>query len=193
MTKTGKIVLGIDPGTQISGWGVIAISGSSCSYVAMGIIDLRKERDLFFRLGTLFKEISLLIDKYKADELSMEAPFYGKNVQSMLKLGRAQGVLISAACSRGIPIFEYAPRRIKLSITGRGGASKEQVAAIISKILSIEESPSSFLDATDGLAAALCHYMCGNIATAAGKSSAKGSSRSGGWSKFIKENPDRLK
>jgi len=185
--------LGIDPGTQISGWGVISIHGNTCTYIAMGIIDLRKEKDLFLRLGTLFKEVTLLIDQYKPDELSMEAPFYGKNVQSMLKLGRAQGALISAARNRDIPIFEYAPRKIKLSITGRGAASKEQVASVISKILSIDEAPQRFMDATDGLAAALCHHLSSNIISSAKGERAGYSSRSGGWGKFIKDNPDRLK
>ena len=191
--QSDKIILGIDPGTQISGWGVVAVRGGVCSYISMGVIDLRKEKDLFIRIGILFKKVVELIDKYTPDELAMEAPFYGKNVQSMLKLGRAQGALISAAHSKDIPIFEYAPRKIKLSITGRGAASKEQVATIISKILSIEEAPSVFFDATDGLAAALCHYLNSNIAFSTKGKTPKNSGHSGGWGKFIKDNPDRIK
>ena len=191
--KSEKIILGIDPGTQISGWGVVAVKGGTCSYISMGIIDLRKEKDLFTRIGILFKEVLGLIDKYAPDELAMEAPFYGKNVQSMLKLGRAQGALISAARSRDIPVFEYAPRKIKLSITGRGAASKEQVATIISKILYIKEAPSTFLDATDGLAAALCHYLSSNASFYVNGRSPKSSVTNGGWGKFIKDNPERVK
>ena len=187
--QADKLILGIDPGTQISGWGVVVVRGGTCSYVSMGIIDLRKEKDLFTRIGILFKEVLKLVDKYHPDEIAMEAPFYGKNLQSMLKLGRAQGALIAVAHSRDIPIFEYAPRKIKLSITGRGAASKEQVATVISKILSINEPSSLFLDATDGLAAALCHYLNSNTAFFTKRSSGHG----GGWGKFIKDNPDRIK
>ena len=191
--KSEKVILGIDPGTQISGWGVVVVKGGACSYVSMGVIDLRREKDLFIRIGTLYREVIALIDKYNPDELAMEAPFYGKNIQSMLKLGRAQGALISAARSRDIPIFEYAPRKIKLSITGRGAASKEQVATIISKILSIKEAPSRFLDATDGLAAALCHHLSSNASFSTKGKTSKSSNRSGGWGKFLKDNPDRIK
>ena len=191
--QSEKIILGIDPGTQISGWGVVIVKGGVCSYLSMGIVDLRKEKDLFTRIGILFKEVVALIDKYKPDELAMEAPFYGKNVQSMLKLGRAQGALVSAARSRDIPIFEYAPRKVKLSITGRGAASKEQVATIISKILSIKDAPSAFLDATDGLAVALCHYLNGNAITSIKSKTSQKSAQNGGWGRFVKENPDRIK
>ena len=150
----------------------------------MGIMDLHKLRDPYLKLKEIFSETVLLIDKYNPDELAIEAPFYGKNVQSMLKLGRAQGVAIAAALSRSIPIFEYAPRKIKLSITGQGGASKEQVAAILAQILRFDDLQKNF-DATDGLAAALCHFYQAN------QPSAKASYNN--WGDFIKKNPDRLK
>jgi crossover junction endodeoxyribonuclease RuvC len=155
--KKDRIILGIDPGTNIMGYGVIHEKGKIIECVGFGIVDMRKMDGHFIKLKHIFERTIQLIDGFNPDELAIEAPFQGKNVQSMLKLGRAQGAAIAAALTRTIPIYEYAPRKIKLSITGSGAASKEQVAGMLQRILKIEELPEQ-LDATDGLAAALCHY-----------------------------------
>ncbi len=180
-----KVILGIDPGTQILGFGVIEVAGKSPVFIDMGVVDLRKEKDHFVKIKQIFIEVTNLIEHYKPDELSIEAPFYGKNIQSMLKLGRAQGSAIAAALNRDMPVTEYAPRKIKLAITGKGAASKEQVAAILKNILKIEKMPK-FLDATDGLAVALCHYY-----QITGFAAEKGTSKS--WESFVKSNPKRVK
>jgi crossover junction endodeoxyribonuclease RuvC len=158
MNKAAKdrIILGIDPGTNIMGYGVIHQKGNKMQLVAMGIIDMQKMSGHFNKLKHIYERTIQLIDGYNPDELAIEAPFYGKNVQSMLKLGRAQGAAIAAALSRTMPIFEYAPKKIKLAITGNGNASKEQVAGMLQKLLSSEIDVKN-LDATDGLAAAVCH------------------------------------
>lgn len=180
-----RIILGIDPGTQIMGYGVIEIVGKNARYLSMGVLDLRKLSDHFVKLRHIFDEVSKLIETYNPDDLAVEAPFYGKNIQSMLKLGRAQGSAIAAALNKDIPIFEYAPKKVKLAITGSGGASKEQVATLLSKILKIEEH-SNFLDATDGLAVAYCHYLqLSNPQTDKVGSSS--------WESYIKINPGRVK
>lgn len=155
---TDKIILGIDPGTTVMGYGLIKINGKDARMITLGIVKLNKYKDHFSKLKYIFERTSELIKNYKPDELAIEAPFFGKNVQSMLKLGRAQGVAISAALSHDIPVFEYAPRKIKMAITGQGNASKEQVASLLKNILKIKELPDD-LDATDGLAAAVCHYF----------------------------------
>lgn len=194
-----NIILGIDPGTNVLGYGVLAINGKEVKMLAMGVIDLRKVADIYLKLGRIYERIISIIDSFKPDELAIEAPFFGKNVQSMLKLGRAQGVVIAAAISRQIPIHEYAPMEIKQAITGRGAASKEQVAAIIKRTLSISaDNELPFLDATDALAAAYCHHLNtsqrgvkGQIPTAVlrpKKSSAKATS----WSDFIEKNQGRV-
>lgn len=189
-----RIILGIDPGSQVFGWGVISVVRGKALYIAMGIHTLRKEPDHFIRLGTIFKEVDKLIKIYNPTELAIEAPFYGKNIQSMLMLGRAQGAAIAAALNSGMPIHEYAPRKIKQSITGNGAASKEQVALIISKILSVNELPQSF-DATDGLAAALCHYLTSSVPSSLkGAKKVSGTAASNGkWDSFVKNNPRRVK
>jgi len=145
-----RIILGIDPGTNITGYGVIRITGSSPELVTIGFMDLSKFNDHYTKLKHIFDRTAGIIDEYHPDELAIEAPFYGKNVQSMLKLGRAQGAEIAAALSRSLPIFEYAPRKIKMSITGQGAASKEQVAGMLMRILNFSD-PNIRLDATDGL------------------------------------------
>jgi crossover junction endodeoxyribonuclease RuvC len=179
-----RIILGIDPGTTVMGYGVVVANGNSAKMVTMGVLELHKYSDHYLKLKKIFERTIQLIDTYNPDELAIEAPFYGKNVQSMLKLGRAQGVAMSAALSRSIPIFEYAPLRIKQAITGRGNASKEQVALILKHLLNIEELPK-YLDATDGLAAAYCHFLQNqNILS---KSSVKS------WKEFINKNPGRVK
>lgn len=158
-----KIILGIDPGTSVMGYGLVKVINSKPTLLAMGILQLNKYEDHYLRLRRIFERIISLIDEFLPDELAIEAPFYGKNVQSMLKLGRAQGVAMAAALSRDIPIFEYAPLKIKMSITGNGRAAKEQVADMLQRYLKIsEENMLPQLDATDGLAAALCHFFQSN-------------------------------
>ncbi len=151
--------MGIDPGTQVMGYGILKILDNKPSMEAMGVMTLNKYDDHYLRLAKIYSRVISLIEEYLPDELAIEAPFYGKNVQSMLKLGRAQGVAMAAAIARDIPIFEYAPLKIKMSITGNGRAAKEQVAYMLQKILRIpNENMLPQLDATDGLAAAMCHY-----------------------------------
>jgi crossover junction endodeoxyribonuclease RuvC len=178
-----RIILGIDPGTTIMGYGVICVTGNQISLLAMGVLKLNKYDDHHSRLKIIFERMISLIEQYHPDELSIEAPFFGKNVQSMLKLGRAQGVAIAAALSRSLPIFEYSPRKIKQSITGKGAASKEQVASMLTHLLSITEMPET-MDATDGLAAAVCHYNQKGIALTGKKFS--------GWKSFVTANPGRV-
>jgi crossover junction endodeoxyribonuclease RuvC len=179
-----RIILGIDPGTNITGYGVIKITGNTPELIAIGAIDLSKYEDHFQKIKHIFDSTTEVINKYHPDELAIEAPFFGKNVQSMLKLGRAQGAAISAALNHSLPIFEYAPRKIKMSITGQGAASKEQVASMLMRILkfSLDEIK---LDATDGLAAALCHFYQTNKPV---QESAYNS-----WKDFINKNPKRVK
>ncbi len=177
-----RVILGIDPGTNIMGYGVICITGNQMRLLAMGVLKLNKYDDHPLRLKIIFERMISLIEQYHPDELSIEAPFFGKNVQSMLKLGRAQGVAIAAALSRSIPIFEYSPRKIKQSITGKGAASKEQVASMLSHLLTITELPET-MDATDGVAAAVCHYFQ-KTAPEAGK-------KFTGWKSFLAANPER--
>lgn len=155
-----KIILGIDPGTTIMGYGVIKVTGNKATLITMGIIDLRKFPDGYLKLGHIFERVTGIIDSFLPDEMAIEAPFFGKNVQSMLKLGRAQGTAIAAAIHHGVPIHEYAPMKIKLAITGQGKASKEQVAGMLQRLLKIsDDDMSDFMDATDALGAAYCHFM----------------------------------
>lgn len=155
-----KIILGIDPGTNVMGYGVIKVVANKVSLVSMGVIDMRKISDVYLRLGKIFERVTGIIDEYLPDEMAIEAPFFGKNVQSMLKLGRAQGVAIAAAIHHDIPIHEYAPLKIKMAITGQGGASKEQVAGMLQRLLHIsDDEMPKFMDATDALGAAYCHFM----------------------------------
>jgi len=178
-----RIILGIDPGTNIMGFGLISCKGNSIGLIKMDVIKLSKINNQPLKLKKIFETTLELINQYHPDELSIEAQFYGKNVQSMLKLGRAQGVAIAAALYRSIPVFEYSPRKIKQSITGSGNASKEQVAAMLFNLLKINEAPE-FLDATDGLAVAVCHFFQKNVPE-------KGKSYSG-WKSFLSDNPDRV-
>jgi crossover junction endodeoxyribonuclease RuvC len=179
-----RIILGIDPGTTIMGYGIIQIIDKKPELIVLGNIDLKKYSDHYIKLKHIFDRVTSLIDQYHPDELSIEAPFFGKNVQSMLKLGRAQGVAIAAALSRSMPIFEYAPRKIKMSITGQGNASKEQVAMLLKNLLKIKELPKD-LDATDGLAAALCHFYQSNNPTI--------DKSYNSWKDFINKNQSRIK
>lgn len=178
-----KIILGIDPGTIILGYGIIQSVQKRPELVTMGVVKLHKLSDPLERLGKIFERIQGLIQEYKPDEVAIEAPFYGKNVQSMLKLGRAQGVALAPALQLGLPVHEYAPRKVKQSITGNGNASKEQVAAMVQQLLKFKETPD-FLDATDGVAVALCHYYQG-LRPDSGATSKS-------WSEFIRKNPDRI-
>ncbi len=166
------------------GYGIIHIKKTNIAFIQMGIIHLSKLASHELKLKRIFERTLQLIEQYNPDELALEAPFFGKNVQSMLKLGRAQGVAMSAGLYRNIPIFEYAPKKIKMAITGRGTASKEQVAEMLKSILSIKEMPKH-LDASDGLAVAVCHHFQRNPTS--GKKSYKG------WKAFLKENPEKLK
>jgi crossover junction endodeoxyribonuclease RuvC len=183
-----RIILGIDPGTTIMGYGLISgKNAGKAELLAIGAVELHKYDDHYAKLKVIFDRVSGLIDQFHVSELAVEAPFYGKNVQSMLKLGRAQGTAIAAALSRSVGIYEYAPRKIKLAITGQGNASKEQVAALLQKMFAISEMPSN-LDATDGLAAAVCHFYQKEQpqATSAG-------SKAGNWKEFVNKNPKRVK
>ena len=179
-----RIILGIDPGTTVMGYGIIRVVGKKTELVTAGVLMLRKVQGHELKLKKIFERTIALIEQYHPDEMALEAPFFGKNVQSMLKLGRAQGVAMAAGLSRELSITEYSPRKIKQSITGNGNASKEQVAAMLKSILKFEATPK-FLDATDGLAVALCHYYQSN-SVVGGKSYT-------GWKAFIKDNPKRLK
>ena len=180
--------MGIDPGTIITGYGLIGCqTANKAEFLALGVLELHKYDDHYDKLKHIFERVTGLIDTFHVTELAIEAPFYGKNVQSMLKLGRAQGTAIAAALSRSLQIYEYAPRKIKLAITGQGNASKEQIAALLQKMFSIPEMPTN-LDATDGLAAAVCHfYQKKHLTNASGATAAKS------WKEFINTNPKRVK
>lgn len=200
MEQTTKYrIMGIDPGTNYMGYGIIEIDGKNVRSVVMGDIDLHTMSDPYRKLRYIFDRVSRLIEDYNPREVALESPFFGTNVQSMLKLGRAQGVAMAAALTHDKEVFEYAPTRIKQAIAGSGAASKEQVAAIIKRILKLEYTPRR-LDATDGMAVAMCHYYTArtpiNIAMGndrvkglgGGKKAAKGSSS---WEAFLKQNPER--
>lgn len=160
MAKGEKIILGIDPGTNVMGYGVLKVTGNKAQLVVMGVIDMRRQHDPYLKLGKIFERVTGIIDEYLPDEMAIEAPFFGKNVQSMLKLGRAQGVAIAAAIHHNVPIHEYAPLKIKMAITGNGSASKEQVAGMLQRLLNLrDDQKPHFLDATDALAAAYCHFL----------------------------------
>lgn len=180
-----KIILGIDPGTNVMGYGVLNVTGTKPQVMTLGVIDLRKCKDPYLKLKHIFERVQGIIASYLPDELAIEAPFFGKNVQSMLKLGRAQGVAIVAAVSRDIPVTEYAPLKIKMAITGNGQASKEQVADMLQRMLHIPDSEMEpFMDATDALAAAYCHYLqMGRPSLPKAYS---------GWKDFIAKNPDKV-
>jgi crossover junction endodeoxyribonuclease RuvC len=184
--KRERIILGIDPGTIIMGYGLLRVIDNKPSLEAMGVLQLNKYESHYLRLKKIFERVTGLIDQYHPDEMAIEAPFFGKNVQSMLKLGRAQGVAMTAALERDIPIFEYAPLKIKLSITGNGDASKEQVAGMLQRYLHIpQESMLPQLDATDGLAAALCHFFQLKNPVSDKKYT--------GWKDFINKNPGKIR
>ena len=178
-----KIILGIDPGTNVLGYGLIHVKQNKLSLINFGIIHLSKLPTHPDKLKKIFERLDSIIKEYRPDEMAIEAPFFGKNVQSMLKLGRAQGVAIAASLSNNVPFEEYTPRRIKQAVTGNGNASKEQVAAMLQTILNFSEMPK-YLDATDGLAVAVCHHFSNGIGE-------HNKSKSGNWESFLKTNPDR--
>jgi crossover junction endodeoxyribonuclease RuvC len=179
-----KIILGIDPGTIVMGYGLIHVIDNKIKPLSIGVIKLEKMEDHALRLKKIFERTIGIIDEYKPDELAIEAPFFGKNVQSMLKLGRAQGVAIAAALSRDIPITEYSPKKIKMAITGNGNASKEQVAAMLKQLLQID-TEKQYLDATDALGVAVCHHFQNKSGDAGIKKSY------GSWKAFVNDNPKR--
>lgn len=183
ITAKEKIVLGIDPGTNTMGYGVILIKNNNLTLLQYGVIHLSKYTNHELKLKKIFERTLGLIDDFSPDEVALEAPFFGKNVQSMLKLGRAQGVAMAAALSREIPITEYAPKKVKQSVTGNGNASKEQVAHMLKTLLRFDEIPK-LLDATDALAVAVCHHFQGGTLSI---------SKTKSWKAFITDNPDRVK
>lgn len=183
--KKERIILGIDPGTAVMGYGVVKETGSKLALISLGVVKMNHLDDHSLKLQRIFEKTIGLIDSYHPDCLAFEAPFYGKNIQVMLKLGRAQGVAMAAALSRNLPICEYSPRKIKQSITGNGNATKEQVAAMLQNLLTFKETPE-FLDATDGLAVAVCHSFQ-RVST---QSSSKKSYS--GWEAFAKDNTKRI-
>ncbi len=191
--ESEKIILGIDPGTIVMGYAVIRQQGKQVEILRMGVLKLGRLDNQALKLKKIFERVLEIISEYKPDELAIEAPFYGKNVQSMLKLGRAQGVAMAAALYRDIPIFEYAPRTIKQTITGNGSSSKQQVAKMLQHIIHFQEMPE-FLDATDALAAAVCHWLdrgkdVNYTKHAAQKAKA---AKKADWNSFIANNPDRV-
>ena len=185
MTINERIILGVDPGTVVSGYGIIKIVRNKPQVLIYGTIELHKLGDHYARLQRIYERISQLINEYHPGELAIEAPFYGKNVQSMLKLGRAQGIAMAAALAHGMPIYEYAPRKVKMAITGKGAASKEQVATMLAQLISLTGPPQKF-DATDALAIALCHFFQTNKPLSNNKSY-------NSWKDFIGQNPSRVR
>ncbi len=177
-----KIILGIDPGTQILGYGLVSKINDKIEPITLGVLDLKKTKNHYDKLQKIFNRVDNLIIEYSVDEIALEAPFFGKNVQSMLKLGRAQGVAMAAGLKNNISIYEYSPKKIKMAITGNGNASKEQVALLLKNILNLKSLPKD-LDATDGLATAVCHCYQNKLLL--------GSSGYTGWKDFINKNPKR--
>jgi crossover junction endodeoxyribonuclease RuvC len=193
LNKTDRVILGIDPGTNIMGYGIIHISGVNAKLIHMDVISLSKNDTHTIKLKQIFEQTVRIIKQYKPDEVALEAPFFGKNVQSMLKLGRAQGISMAAALHHNLPVFEYSPRKVKQSITGKGTSSKEQVALMLQRILTIESLPK-LLDATDALAVAMCHYFqnkmpSGNMPV---KGKAQSNKKYNSWETFVSNNPGKV-
>ena len=185
MQLVEKIILGIDPGTSVMGFGIISVMKGEMSLVAIDELILKKYANHEIKLKKIFDRTLALIDEFHPDEVALEAPFFGKNLQSMLKLGRAQGVAMAASLHRDVPITEYSPKKVKMAITGNGNASKEQVAGMLQNLLKLKEFPTKYLDASDGLAVAVCHHF--NMGNASATPSYTG------WASFLKNNPDRVK
>ena len=178
-----RIILGVDPGTTIRGFGIIKVEANTLTCLQLDELKLSQYKSHYLRLGHIYERTSELIKTYKPDEMALEAPFFGKNVQSMLKLGRAQGVAIAAGIAHELAVFEYSPRKIKMAITGNGNASKEQVAKMLQQMLKLKELPKN-LDATDGLAAAVCHYF---------NPVQEGEKSYSGWASFVQKESHRIK
>jgi len=186
LQKPAKIILGIDPGTIVMGYGLITVKGNEVTLLELGVLKPGTIKDGYKKLQLIFNTVSGLITKYQPTDFAIEAPFFGKNVQSMLKLGRAQGVAIAAAMRHGLEVTEYAPKKVKQSITGNGNADKEQVMKMLQTLLSFKENPRHY-DATDALAVAMCHhFQSGSVLGKAGQGVK-------GWDEFIKKNPSRVK
>jgi crossover junction endodeoxyribonuclease RuvC len=185
LQKPSKIILGIDPGTLITGFGIIECTGNSFVLKEMGVLKQSGKKDNYIRLQQIYKKVENLITRYQPTEFAIEAPFFGKNVQSMLKLGRAQGVAIAAAIGAGLPVTEYSPKKVKQSITGNGNADKEQVWKMLQRLLSLKETPQ-YYDATDALAVAVCHHF-------QDKPAMRMVGRLKGWEEFLTKNPSRVK
>ena len=185
MQDSEKVIMGIDPGTNLLGFGAISVCGRKLELVEAGVVDLRAEKDHFCKLALIAREFAMLLDRIHPDELSIESAFYAKDAQVIQKLGRVQGIIISEAIRRCIPVYEYAPRKAKIAVTGNGAASKEQVAMMVGRQLKMDLQPKH-LDATDALAIALCHYyqLTSPLARVGGKSD---------WATFLAQNPDRIK
>lgn len=181
-TSTERIILGIDPGTQVLGYGLIKVQGKRLSLLNYGVIYLKKYSNQALKLKRIAERTQEIIEEFQPDEMALESPFYGKNIQVALKLGRAQGVAMAAALVKEIPITEYAPRKVKQSVTGNGNASKEQVAAMLKTLLHFQESDIE-LDATDALGVAVCHYFQGGSLQ----------NKASNWKAFIKDNPGRIR
>lgn len=184
MDNRQRIIMGIDPGTRILGYGVILVDARKVHLVDMGVLDLRNEKDHFSKLCRILNDLGKLIDQYHPDDLAIEAPFYGKNPQVMLKLGRAQGAAISAAIMRNVPVFEYAPRKAKMAITGKGAASKEQVSLILQRTLNVTFD-TKYLDASDAVALAMCHFY--QLTSPLSDTEASTS-----WESFVKTHSQRI-
>jgi crossover junction endodeoxyribonuclease RuvC len=180
-----RIILGIDPGTAVMGYGLVKETGNKIELISLGVVKMNHLDDHFLKLQRIFEKTTNLIEQYQPDCIALEAPFYGKNIQVMLKLGRAQGVAMAAGLAKGLPIFEYSPKKVKQAITGNGNATKEQVAAMLKQLLKFTETPE-FLDATDGLGIAVCHSFQKITSSGAGKSYS-------GWEAFAKDNVKRVK
>ena len=188
-----QIILGVDPGTSVTGFGLIKVEGKKLSLIHMGVIQTGKLDDHPLKLKKIFEGVLAIIEQYHPDMMAIEAPFFGKNIQSMLKLGRAQGVAMAAAMYRDIPLCEYSPKKIKQSITGNGNASKEQVSSMLQHLLEFDGHPE-FLDATDGLAAAVCHYLQNTLTVPISKKPAtkKSTKKHTGWASYLSDNPNKI-
>ena len=184
MNKSEQIILGIDPGTTIMGFGLIKVEKDKMELIQMHELQLKKYDNHYIKLKHIFSRTLGLIEEYHPDQIAIEAPFFGKNVQSMLKLGRAQGVAMAAGLYREVPITEYSPKKIKMAITGSGNASKEQVAKMLQSLLKIKQLPKN-LDATDGLAAAVCHFF--------NQGKPQTTKTYNSWQTFVSQNPDKIK
>jgi crossover junction endodeoxyribonuclease RuvC len=187
LQKAPKIILGIDPGTVVMGYGLIAINGNSLQLIEMSILKLGAKKDVYERLQLIYAKVCQLIDQHHPQVFAIEAPFFGKNVQSMLKLGRAQGVAIAAAMQAGLPVSEYSPKKVKQSVTGNGNADKQQVWKMLQRIFHLSDRDIKYMDASDAVAVALCHHYQSNTAVKTSTNKVKG------WEEFITNNPGRVK